>query len=111
MAAPVAAHAPAAAPMPTFAQATAPAPPGQGYPSEFGIPTTIDPAAMAQAAPVAPPVMEFAQPQPTAPAAPLQPGQMPDLPTAPEQQWAIDPATGQPLQQQQWAPPQHGEVA
>jgi twitching motility protein PilT len=98
--------------------------PAATMPSEYNLPPVIDggmgappAAAPAQqwvpdpAAAAPPPVMEFAPPQGMPPAAPLQPGQMPDLPGAvpaqqapPQQQWPVDPATGMP-----YAPP--GEVA
>lgn len=121
-----------AAPMAPAAMAPAPqapAAPAAPMQSEFNLPPTYDPAALAAAAPAAPaaapaaqmpPTMEFAQPPmaaapqpaaPMAPPAPVQPGQMPELPGAmhppaqqPPAQWPVDPATGQP-----WTPP--GEVA
>jgi hypothetical protein len=117
---PMQAPAAMAAPAPVE-HAPAPTAPMQ---SEFNLPPVIDgamapPAAAppqqwapdpAAAAP--PPMMEFAPPVGMPPAAPLQPGQMPDLPggmpgqqaAPPQQQWPVDPATGMP-----YAPP--GEVA
>jgi twitching motility protein PilT len=113
--------APAAAAAPTFESVPPPmapvAPVAPNAAQEYALPPTF--AAPPMAAPVAPqaPAGEPTQQWAAAPA-PLQPGQMPDLPGAPNAQFAPTgyaapeaapafgfPAPADPAAQQQWAPP------